>query len=140
MDEFALTIHNFNSSIDDGHYWCQIVVDGSCPLEPSPIGFIALGQFPVTKCAYNIRDFIEFDIPPICAEETPCIEDTLTTFSVRATEIATKSQSITIMTVAFYGIIGGLVFIIILLLLIIIACTVCNVRNRKMHKAKQRGK
>jgi hypothetical protein len=38
--EFGLTIHNFNSSTDDGYYWCQIVANGSCPLEPSPIGYL----------------------------------------------------------------------------------------------------
>ena len=67
-DRFVLTIHNFNSSTDDGYYWCQIVANGTCPLEPSPTGYLALDQFPVEKCPYNLFDFTDPVVPPICAE------------------------------------------------------------------------
>jgi hypothetical protein len=73
--EFGFRIHNFNSSTDDGYYWCQIVLNGSCPLEPSPIGYLALDQFPVEKCPVNLLDFIDPIVPPTCAEGTcivPC--------------------------------------------------------------------
>ena len=81
LDDFALTLHNFNSSTDDGYYWCQIVANGSCPLEPSSTGYVALDQFPVeTECAYSLLDFIEHDMPPTCAElGTLYIRDTTTT-------------------------------------------------------------
>ena len=141
---FSLTIHNFNSSTDDGYYWCQIVANGSCPLEPLPIGYMALDQFPVTveKCVYSPLDFTDSIMPPICAEGILCQAEEQTTLAneegvthVYATVIASTS-----MTVILYGIIGGLVFIIICFLLIIVACTICNVRNRRMSEAIQGGK
>ena len=148
LHEFALTINNFSSSNDDGYYWCQIVVNDSCLLEPSPIGYVALGQFPVEKCVFDILDFIEyFYMPPICAElGTLCNGETLTTRNQHGEQVSTHivpthtilntlgSMSWT-MTVILYGIIGGLLFITILLLLIIVACTVCNVKNHKIITA-----
>lgn len=143
VHEFALTINNFSSSIDDGYYWCQIVVNDSCPLEPSPTGYVALGQFPVERCKFNILDFIEYDMPPICAElETLCDGETLTT-ELRRERVsshinptqAPQPHLIMSVNVILYGLIGGLLFIIVLLLLIIVACTVYNVRNCRMNRA-----
>ena len=138
-DRFVLTIHNFNSSTDDGYYWCQIVANGTCPLEPSPTGYLALNQFPVEKCPYNLLDFTDSVVPPICAEGTFHAEEqtTPTRASDERVNNHTSSESILItsMTVILYSIIGGLFLIIIFLLLIIVVCTVCNVRNRKMNKA-----
>ena len=137
-DQFMLTIHNFNSSTDDGYYWCQIVANRTCPLEPSPTGYLALDQFPVEKCSYSLFDFIDRVMPPICAEGTLChAEEQTTLASDERVNNHTSSESILIisMTVILYGIIGGLFLIIIFLLLIIMACTVCNIRNRKMNKA-----
>ena len=106
-------------------------------LEPSPIGYVALDQFPVEKCVYSLLDFTDSVMPPICAEGTLRQEEEQTTPTnekevTHATIIASTS-----MTVILYGIIGGLVFIIICLLLIIVACTVCNVRNRRTSEAIQ---
>lgn len=136
-DEFVLTILNFNSNTDDGYYWCQIVANGTCPLEPSPTGYLALDQFPVEKCSYNLFDFIDPLMPPICAEGTLChAEEQTTLASDERVDNNTSSESISIisMTVILYSIIGGLFLIIIFLLLIIVACTVCNIRSRKMNK------
>ena len=141
-DEFVLTINNFNSNTDDGYYWCQIVANGTCPLEPSPTGYLALDQFPVEKCPYVYHpfDFIDPVVSPICAEGTLCHAEKQTTLaSDERINDHTSSESILItsMTVILYGIIGGLFLIIIFLLLIIVACTICNVRSRKMNKAIQ---
>ena len=146
LDEFALTIHNFNSSSDDGYYWCQIVANGSCPLEPSPTGYVALDQYTVEKYEYNLQDFIEYLVPPVCAEGTLCTGETPTTAEPSLqitlaneegvgdhTKFITVSQSMTV--IILYGVIGGLLCIIIFLLLIIIACSVCYVRNRKLNTA-----
>ena len=137
LDNFSLTIHNFNSSTDDGYYWCQIVANGSCPLEPSPIGYMALDQFPVEKCAYSLLDFIDPVMPPICAEGTLCQAEEQTTLANDDKEVNNHATVIasTSMIVILYGIIGGLVFIIICLLLIIVACTGCNVRNHRTSEA-----
>ena len=40
LDVFRLTVNTFDTSIDDGYYWCQIVVNDTC-LQPSNIGRIA---------------------------------------------------------------------------------------------------
>ena len=139
LDEFILTISNFSSSNDDGYYWCQIVVNGSCLLEPSPTRIVALSQYSMEKCdnyTYNVLDFIEYDMPPICGQlGTLCNHGAIsTTAGVRVTDIQAAHSVVTSATL-YYGIIGGLIFIIILLLMIIIACAVCNARNRKMNKA-----
>ena len=39
-DEYTLSIQNFTTS-DFGYYWCQIVVNDTCLLLPSPYGHIA---------------------------------------------------------------------------------------------------
>ena len=113
-DEFVLTIHNFNSSTDNGYYWCQIVANGTCPLEPSPTGYLALDQFPVEKCPYNLFDFIDSVVPPICAEGMLCHAEEQTTLA--RVDTHTSSESILItdtsMTVTPYGVIGGLLLII----------------------------
>ena len=133
-DEFVLTIHNFNSSTDDGYYWCQIVANGTCPLEPSPIGYLALDQFPVGKCSVHRFHFTDVVMPPICAEGALCHAEEQTTEESVNNYTSSESILITSMTEILYGIIGGLFLIIIFLLLIIVACTVCNVRSRKMNK------
>ena len=138
-DEFLFTIHNFNSSNDDGYYWCQIVANGSCPLEPSSTGYVALDQFPVEKCVYSLLDFIDPTTPQICAEGTLCRAEQQTTIAneevVNSHTTVKVSNSIISMTVILYGVIGGLFCIIIFLLLIIIACSVCNIRNHKLNTA-----
>ena len=139
-DEFVLTILTFNSSTDDGYYWCQIVANGTCPLEPSPIGYLALDQFPVEKCSVHRFHFTDAVMPPICAEGTLCHAEEQTTLRLVSEEgvinhTSSESILITSMTVILYGIIGGLFLIIIFLLLIIVACTVCNVRSHKLNKA-----
>lgn len=73
-------------------------------------------------------------------KNTPCTKSTEQQTTMIYGEIMTKTnntdsspgQSITVMNLILYGIIGGLLFIIVLLLLIIVGCTVCNVRNRKI--------
>jgi hypothetical protein len=137
VDEFVLTIHNFNSSTDDGYYWCQIVLNGSCPLEPSPIGYLALDQFPVEKCPVNLLDFIDPIVPPTCAEGTLCHAEQQTTLLNYEENLINNHTSLTISmsVIILYGVIGGLFLIIIFLLLIIVACTVCNVRSHKRNTA-----
>ena len=66
-------------------------------------------------------------------------EEQTTLASDERVDTHTSSESILItdtpMTVTPYGVIVGLLLIIIFLLSIIVACTVCNVRSRKMIKA-----
>ena len=140
LDVFTLTVHNFNSSTDDGHYWCQIVINDSCPLQPLwTIGHVALGRYPTTKCAYNMTLYM-YEMPPVCAEESPCTGEILTnqiTTVNREIAIKTngaKSPAGQSNTVILYGAIGGLLFIIVLLL-IIVGCTVYNVGNHKIITA-----
>ena len=70
LDNFRFIINNFNSTIDDGSYWCQLSVNNT-QLRPSNIGSIAFSSLPVdNKCAVTSNDFVHIETPPVCAEET----------------------------------------------------------------------
>ena len=70
LDNFRFVISNFNSTIDDGSYWCQLSVNNT-RLRPSNIGSIAFSSLPVDlKCPLNSNDFVHIETPPVCAEET----------------------------------------------------------------------
>lgn len=60
----TLIINRFNHS-DNGYYWCQIVSNNSCPLRPSPHGYVAVGEtMNEPSCTF------ERQLPrPICAED-----------------------------------------------------------------------
>ena len=145
LDVFILTIDNFNSTVDDGYYWCQMVINDSC-LEPSDIGHIALNPSVMNSCSISRFDFIEFEMPQVCAEESPCTtEMTKVTTTIRSkttspTDTTTSPSEARTMTTVLYAVIGVLAFIIILLLLVIVAFTVYTVRNHMVYTLKQKGK
>ena len=69
----TLTIHRFNYS-DNGYYWCQIVSNNSCLLQPSPSEYAAINE--IMNGNSMICKF-ERQLPtPACAEEaTPISEE-----------------------------------------------------------------
>ena len=150
---FRITINNFNSSSDNGYYWCQMVVNDSC-LEPSRIGSINSVAFPAQNCSKSLTqfDFTHYEMPPVCAHKIQCIVKRLDTAGTAATtgneqllnSTSTGISDSTTMTinliVILYVVTGTLTLIIALLLLVIMVFTVYTVRNCKANKDKQGGK
>ena len=63
-DDYTLIVQNFTTS-DFGYYWCQIVVNDTCLLLPSPYGHIAENT---TARACSTSVLRQVVLPPIlCA-------------------------------------------------------------------------
>jgi hypothetical protein len=159
LDHFQLTIHDYESSIDGGYYWCQIVVNDTTCLQPSDIGRIPQSSVPTRNCTFNSFDFIEFEMPQVCARRSSCTREVMTidsttgppttssqgqtTSSTLATTFAAsnniESGSGT-MAVTFYAVIGILAVVVVILLLIIVAFIVHTVRNHRVYEVKQQCK
>ena len=69
-DEYTLIIQNFTTS-DFGYYWCQIVVNDTCLLLPSPYGHIAENT---TARACSTSILRQVVLPPICAGSDSSID------------------------------------------------------------------
>ena len=143
LNVFVLTVDNFNSTVDDGYYWCQMVINDSC-LEPSDFGHIALNPSVIKNCNFNSFDFIKFKMPQVCATESPSIaEVTATDKCTPTTGLKTTSPTDTTtspsdaktmsQTIILYAVIGVLAFIVVLLLLVIMVFTVYTVRNHMVY-------
>ena len=161
LDHFQLTIHNYESSIDGGYYWCQMVVNDTICLQPSDIGCIPPNSVPVPtrSCLFSSFDFIQFEIPQVCARRSSCTREVTdsetgppitsnqgqTASSTFGTTFAAsnsiESESGT-MAVTFYAVIGVLVFIVAILLLVILAFVVLTLRNHnlRVYEVKQQCK
>ena len=114
LDVFILTIDNFNSTVDDGYYWCQMVINDSC-LEPSDIGHIALNPSVMNSCSFSQFDFIEFEMPQVCAEKSPCttevtkteqVTTTLRSKTTSPTDTTASPSAARTMTTVLYAVIG----------------------------------
>ena len=153
LDHFQLTIHSYDSSIDGGYYWCQMVVNITTCLQPSDTGRIPQSS---RNCSFSSFDFIEFEMPQVCARRSSCTREVMTTEaepSVSSTIERTTSSSLgttfaannnasesETMAVTFYAIIGVLAFIFVILLLVIVALVVHTVRNHRVYEIKQECK
>ena len=161
LDHFLLTIRNYNSSVDGGYYWCQMIVNDTICLQPSNAGQIPLSSVSLRNCSFSSFDFIEFVMPQVCAMRSSCtIREVTTTDSETgppftstkrqtasstldatsvADDISNTSESGT-MAVTLYAVIGVLAFIIAVLLLVIVAFVVITVRNHRVYEIKQERK
>ena len=93
----TLTIYRFNHS-DNGYYWCLIVSNNSCLLQPSPRGYVAVDE---TTNEHSCT--FERLLPiPICAEnaisqaseEMECISESISLTSIMPTTIGLYSRDI----------------------------------------------
>ena len=153
---FSLRIYNFNSSIDDGYYWCQIMID-DCYLQPSTMGLINSSSIKY-HCSNGIYfDLSQYEKSPVCAEVTSCMrteapstasEDATSTptgleLFNQTSELTTATSTFTLllsMTLIQYIVIGALLLTVVLLLCVIMACSVNTARiKRKYNKSKQKG-
>ncbi len=158
LDHFQLTIHNYESSIDGGYYWCQMVVNDTICLQPSDIGRIPPSSVPTRNCTFSLFDFIEFEMPQVCARRSSCTREVMTTDSETAPTTSTQGQTTSsalattfaasnniesgsgTMAVIFYAVIGILAVVIVILLLVIVAFVVHTVRNHRVYEVKQQRK
>ena len=69
-DDYTLIVQNFTTS-DFGYYWCQIVVNDTCLLLPSPYGHIAENT---TARACSISVLRQGVLPPMCAGSDSSID------------------------------------------------------------------
>ena len=143
LDHFQLTIHSYNSSIDGGYYWCQMAVNDTTCIQPSDTGRIPPSS---RNCSFSSFDFIEFEMPQVCARRSSCTRKVtvMTTEAeppITSTQGQTTSSSLSTtfaannnisesgtMAVAFYAVIRVLAFITVILLLVIVALVVHTVQ------------
>ena len=159
LDLFQLTIHNYNSSIDGGYYWCQMVINDTICLQPSDIGRIPPSSDPTRSCSFNSFAFVDFEMPRVCAIRSSCTREVMITDSATSTpsqgQTASSSLGTTFtasnadiesesgaMAVALYAVIGVLVFVIAILLIIIVGFVVHTLRNHslRVYEVKQQRK
>ena len=160
LDHFLLTIRNYDSSIDGGYYWCQMVVNDTICLLPSNVGHIPPSSVSVRNCSFNSFDFIQFEMPRVCAMRSSCTREVVTTnleteppltsaqgqrtsstlgITSVVDDISNTSES-GMMAVTLYAVIGVLAFIIAVLLLVIVAFVVITVKNHRVYEIKQERK
>ena len=85
-DVYTLIIQNFTTS-DFGYYWCQIVVNDTCLLLPSPYGHIAENT---TARACSTRVLRQLVLPPICAGSDSSIDKFTSSVSLPTTAATTQ--------------------------------------------------
>ena len=90
-DYYTLIIQNFATS-DFGYYWCQIVVNDTCLLLPSPYGHIAENTTARACSASVLRQGV---YPPICAGSDSSIDKFTSSPSSPTTVASTPFTSTT---------------------------------------------
>ena len=149
---FRLAISNFDSNTDEGYYWCQMVINDTTCLQPSDVGCITTNSLLTRTCNFSPLDFIEFEMPQVCARRSQCTTEPITTEARPITSTQRKNTNTlssttsaannstfesSMTTVILYAIIGVLVFIVIVLLLVTMVFTIHTVRNHRVFEIKQ---
>ncbi len=99
-DTYTLTVLNFDSQ-DDGFYWCQLVVNATTPLAPSPTVYVATNDSITQACNPNDIEYLTF--------LNECVEDSIdepccTTSLYTATTSSFDVEKSSIRTTAVYPI------------------------------------
>ena len=92
-DEYTLIIQNFTTS-DFGYYWCQIVVNDTCLLLPSPYGHIAENTT-AKACSESTSILRQVVLPPTCARSDSSIDKFSSSPSSPTTVASTQFTSTT---------------------------------------------
>ena len=129
----------------------MVINDTTC-LQPSDVGRITTNSLLTRTCNFSPLDFIEFEMPQVCARRSQCTTEPITTEARPTTSTQGQNtntlSSITsattnstfksrMTTVILYAIIGVLIFIVIVLLLVIMVFTIHTVRNHRVFEIKQ---
>ena len=160
--DFNLRIFNFDSRVDNGYYWCQMVINETRCLKPSDFGRVQLNPSNQSACSFGAFDFVKFEKPQVCAESSQCTTqvarapsdgetttqsdaasttfETTTSLDISTTVSVQVSALSMAMLAILYAAIGILLFIIVILLLVVAAFSLYTVRNRKTFVTLQRGK